>query len=33
LAGWQQPWDRTRIVEIPTRYLTDRRDLGGPDAH
>ena len=32
LAGWQQPWDRTRIVEIPTRYLTDRRDLGGPDA-
>ena len=33
LASWQQPWDRTRIVEIPTRYLTDRRDLGGPDAH
>jgi 8-oxo-dGTP pyrophosphatase MutT (NUDIX family) len=33
LAGWQQPWDRTRIVEIPTRYLTDRRDLGRPDAH
>jgi 8-oxo-dGTP pyrophosphatase MutT (NUDIX family) len=34
LAGWQQPWDRTRIVEIPTRYLTDRRDLGGrSDAH
>lgn len=33
LAGWQQPWDRTRIVQIPTRYLTDRRDLGGPDAH
>src|SRR5215203_4421007 len=32
LAGWQQPWDRTRIIEIPTRYLTDRRDLGGPDA-
>jgi 8-oxo-dGTP pyrophosphatase MutT (NUDIX family) len=32
LAGWQRPWDRTRIVEIPTRYLTDRRDLGGPDA-
>ena len=33
LAGWQQPWDRNRIVQIPTRYLTDRRDLGGPDAH
>jgi 8-oxo-dGTP pyrophosphatase MutT (NUDIX family) len=33
LAGWQRPWDRGRMVEIPTRYLTDRRDLGGPDAH
>jgi 8-oxo-dGTP pyrophosphatase MutT (NUDIX family) len=38
LAGWQQPWDRTRMAEIPQRYLTDRRnlddrDLGKPDAH
>jgi hypothetical protein len=35
LAGWQQPWDRRRVVEIPARYLTDssRPDRGGPDAH
>ncbi len=33
LAGWQQPWDPHRLVEIPARYLTDRRDLGGSDAH
>jgi 8-oxo-dGTP pyrophosphatase MutT (NUDIX family) len=33
LAGWQRAWDRNRLVEIPARYLTDRRDLGGPDAH
>jgi 8-oxo-dGTP pyrophosphatase MutT (NUDIX family) len=33
LAGWQRPWDHKRVVEIPVRYLTDRRDLGGPDAH
>lgn len=29
LAGWQQPWDRRRAVDIPVRYLRDRRD----DAH
>lgn len=34
LAGWQRPWDRSREVPIPVRYLTDRRpDGGGPDAH
>jgi 8-oxo-dGTP pyrophosphatase MutT (NUDIX family) len=34
LAGWQQPWDRDRVVPIPARYLTDSRpDSGGPDAH
>lgn len=39
LGGWERPWDRTRTVEIPDRYLIDRRvtaarsDLGGPDAH
>jgi len=34
LAGWQRPWDRSREVPIPARYLTDRRpDRGGPDAH
>jgi 8-oxo-dGTP pyrophosphatase MutT (NUDIX family) len=33
LAGWQQPWDRSRMADIPERYLTDRRDLGGNDAH
>jgi 8-oxo-dGTP pyrophosphatase MutT (NUDIX family) len=34
LAGWQRPWDRSREVPIPLRYLTDRRpDHGGPDAH
>ncbi|HEY5820447.1 MAG TPA: CoA pyrophosphatase [Propionibacteriaceae bacterium] len=33
LAGWQQPWDRTRQREIPARYLTGRPDSGGPDAH
>lgn len=33
LAGWQQPWDPERIVDIPDRYLTSRPDRGGPDAH
>jgi 8-oxo-dGTP pyrophosphatase MutT (NUDIX family) len=33
LAGWQQPWDRTRTLPIPARYLTSRPDRGGPDAH
>ena len=34
LAGWQRPWDRSRELPIPLRYLTDRRpDHGGPDAH
>ena len=34
LAGWQRPWDRSREVEIPVRYLTDRNpDYGGSDAH
>lgn len=36
LAGWQQPWDRSRMASIPSRYLTDRRargDLGGHNAH
>jgi 8-oxo-dGTP pyrophosphatase MutT (NUDIX family) len=34
LAGWQQPWDRQRMIPIPARYLTDSRpDSGGPDAH
>ena len=33
LAGWQQPWDLERLIDIPTRYLTRRPDRGGPDAH
>ena len=39
LAGWTTPWDDTREVGIPDRYLRDRRastlarDTGGPDAH
>ncbi|SDR73108.1 NUDIX domain-containing protein [Friedmanniella luteola] len=38
LAGWQRPWDRSRQVAIPARYLTsrpvpDRPEPGGPDAH
>jgi 8-oxo-dGTP pyrophosphatase MutT (NUDIX family) len=37
LAGWQRPWDQSRMATIPERYLTDRRpgneDGGGPDAH
>jgi 8-oxo-dGTP pyrophosphatase MutT (NUDIX family) len=39
LAGWTTPWDDDREVEIPDRYLRDRRpstlarDTGGPDAH
>ena len=33
LAGWQQPWDLERRVEIPARYLTGRTDRGGSDAH
>jgi 8-oxo-dGTP pyrophosphatase MutT (NUDIX family) len=32
-AGWQQPWDQTRVISIPQRYLTDRARAGGPDAH
>lgn len=39
LAGWSRPWDTAREVEIPDRYLSDRRatslarDDGGPDVH
>lgn len=38
LAGWQRPWDPSRTVPIPARYLTARPDParpdpGGPDAH
>lgn len=35
LAGWQQPWETDRTVEIPARYLTGAgaTDRGGPDAH
>lgn len=33
LADWQRPWDERRTREIPERYLTSRRDGGGPDAH
>ena len=33
LAGWQQAWDRDRLLAIPERYLTDRASTGGPDAH
>jgi 8-oxo-dGTP pyrophosphatase MutT (NUDIX family) len=25
LAGWQRPWDRSRMATIPERYLRDRR--------
>jgi 8-oxo-dGTP pyrophosphatase MutT (NUDIX family) len=33
LAGWQRPWDNPRSIQVPARYLTDRRSDGGPDAH
>jgi len=33
LAGWARDWDRDRFRSIPERYLTDRRDVGGTDAH
>jgi 8-oxo-dGTP pyrophosphatase MutT (NUDIX family) len=33
LAGWQRPWDESRTLPIPDRYLTSRPDRGGPDAH
>lgn len=33
LAGWQRPWDQTKLIAIPARYLTDRVSTGGPDAH
>lgn len=33
LAGWQQPWDHDRLIEVPARYLTSQPDRGGPDAH
>ena len=33
LAGWQRPWDTTRRIPIPVRYLTDRATTGGSDAH
>ncbi|GAB3752218.1 CoA pyrophosphatase [Microlunatus parietis] len=29
LGGWARPWDESRTVEIPERYLTDRRDTSG----
>jgi len=28
LAGWERPWDQTRMATIPGRYLTDRRAVG-----
>ncbi len=33
LGGWQQPWDDSRRLPIPDRYLTGRPTPGGPDAH
>lgn len=39
LAGWRRPWDPSRQLPIPARYLTSRsrtdahHDTGGPDAH
>ncbi len=40
LAGWQRPYDETRTLPIPERYLRPppagsptRPDRGGPDAH
>lgn len=33
LGGWARPWDSGRTRSIPERYLTDRRDVGGADAH
>jgi 8-oxo-dGTP pyrophosphatase MutT (NUDIX family) len=36
LAGWERPWDHSRLVGIPDRYLRDRRsdrDTGSHDAH
>jgi 8-oxo-dGTP pyrophosphatase MutT (NUDIX family) len=39
LGGWARPWDPTRMITIPDRYLRDRvttagrTDLGGRDAH
>lgn len=33
LASWQRPWDSSRTLTIPARYLTGRPDAGGPDAH
>ena len=33
LAGWQQPWNQDRLIDIPARYLTSQPDRGGPDAH
>ena len=28
LAGWERPWDATRIAPIPPRFLRTRRDNG-----
>lgn len=36
LAGWERPWDRTRMVPVPRRFLTDRIsgvDPTGANAH
>lgn len=36
LAGWAQPWNRARRVEIPRRYLRDRSEAEpstDPNAH
>ncbi|GAA2183161.1 CoA pyrophosphatase [Brooklawnia cerclae] len=24
LGGWEQPWDHTRVVDVPARFLVDR---------
>jgi 8-oxo-dGTP pyrophosphatase MutT (NUDIX family) len=31
LAGWQRPWDQSRMAAIPERYLVDRRPASALD--
>ncbi|MFW6597788.1 NUDIX hydrolase [Propionibacteriaceae bacterium Y2011] len=33
LAGWTRPWDRSREIEVPQRFLRDVRRVAGTNPH
>jgi len=33
LGGWEQPWDATRVVDVPERFLSGRPDRPGRVDH